>query len=1183
MDGQQKEPPDRDKETVTPEASFPSPADFQKPAQTLTPLTVAEAAAADTAGAQLPGSQNVLGGTIVLRPGSLLGGRYEILHQLGEGGIGAVYQAKDCELNRVVALKVIRPELANQPEVLSRFKQELILARQVTHKNVIRVFDLGEADGIKFISMDYIEGQDLRSVLRQKGKLTPKEATAIIIQMCQALEAAHSEGVVHRDLKPQNIMIDAEGKATVMDFGIAHSAELSGMTQTGALLGTPEYMSPEQAKAQKVDARSDLFTLGVIFYELLTGVTPYKADTALATLLKRTRGRARPPAELDPTIPHYLSDIVAKCLEIDPRLRYQKASEALSDLEAQRRPRSTAIRLRLPRFRIIEEHPTKWIAFALAVVLLLAVALFRAKIVRPGIKSTPGTPVISLAILPFRNASGEPKLHWEGSTLAEMLNTDVGQSSSLHTVPPDRIAQIFHDLRIAPDTSIDPDTLRRIGELTAADRMIWGQFATLGDQIRIDATLRDLKQQRTFPLNATASNEKELPRTIEHLAADVQKSLSLPTDIIKELQANTLKPSTQSLQALRYYNEGLQLTRQGKSLEAQKKFQASTQQDSQFALAYSRLGQVDAKLGYDSDAEAASRQAVDLSEKLPTQERYLILAIHAQITKDYPKAIAAYENLAKAMPGDSDAQLTLAGLYEDSSALDKAREHYANVLKVEPQNAEVLLSVGRVEIRSGNTQGALDYLNRALTLAIQSENEEQRGLTLQALAVAYQLLNKPDDALGYFQQSLEVRQRLKDKRGIADSLGGISQVQASKGQMALALKTHLEEIQMRREIGDKKGLGDSLIDLGDVYRGLGQYDEVLKMTKEALEIEREVGNKTNEALALNDIGNAYLEKGQYEDARTYFEQALRLRQELKVPDDIAATLHNLGETSLDLGEYDQASTYYLRALELRRTAGDQEGESGDSDSLAILFSYQGHYGRALQAEAGALKSLGEAHESGFWLATITSDYGRALGEVGRFEDAQKALDKALELARQIKNQPVIAQALMFQGDMFFYAGDLKSAGRTYEEGGRTASQTSVRRLILQSKLNRAKLAVRQGQASSAIGPLKSLGEEADTLGMKYLSVDASLYLAEALIETHNYAQARTDLGRALARSENMGLRGLLARGHYLLARALRLAGQTEESQRQLDQARQILSDIRKEAGDSVVKRSDFAPIVGQPS
>src|SRR5713226_4572838 len=222
--------------------------------------------------------------------------------------------------------------LAGNPEILLRFKQELILAREVTHRNVIRIFDLGQAKGFKFITMEFVEGRDLRVVLRERGKLPPDETVRIIAQVCRALESAHAAGVVHRDLKPQNIMLDGKDRVYVMDFGIAHSLETPGMTQTGVLMGTPEYMSPEQTNGIKVDARSDLFALGIIFYEMLTGISPYKADTALATLLKRTQERPPPPAELDPTIPKPISDVVMKCLEIDRDQRYSNAREILEDL-----------------------------------------------------------------------------------------------------------------------------------------------------------------------------------------------------------------------------------------------------------------------------------------------------------------------------------------------------------------------------------------------------------------------------------------------------------------------------------------------------------------------------------------------------------------------------------------------------------------------------------------------------------------------------------------------------------------------------------------------------------------------------------------------------------------------------------------------------------------------------------
>ena len=203
----------------------------------------------------------------------------------------------------MVALKVIRPELAGNQAIIDRFKQELMLAPQVTHKNVIRIYDLGEAEGMKFITMEFVEGEDLRTLMQQKKKLSPEEAVDIMQQVCRALEAAHSVGVIHRDLKPQNIMRDKTGRILVMDFGLARTLEGDGMTQTGALVGTMEYMSPEQALGKELDQRSDLFALGLIFYELLTGKMPFKADSALASLIKRTQERATPVSSHDATIP----------------------------------------------------------------------------------------------------------------------------------------------------------------------------------------------------------------------------------------------------------------------------------------------------------------------------------------------------------------------------------------------------------------------------------------------------------------------------------------------------------------------------------------------------------------------------------------------------------------------------------------------------------------------------------------------------------------------------------------------------------------------------------------------------------------------------------------------------------------------------------------------------------------
>src|SRR5437660_6876725 len=336
----------------------------------------------------------------LLRPQSVIGLRYEILELLGRGGMGAVYKAKDREVNQMVALNVIRPHLANSPATIDRFKQELILARQVTHRNVIRIYDLAEADGVKFITMEYVAGEDLRALTRERGKLTPQEAVEVMRQVCQALDAAHSVGVIHRDLKPQNIMRDKTGRVLVMDFGLARTLEGSGMTQTGALVGTMEYMSPEQAVGKDLDQRSDLFTVGLIFYELLTGKMPFIADSALASLIKRTQERAAPISDHDRTIPGALTGIVSKCLERDPALRYQSIKEVLNDLEGWQ-GKTAGATLAFQSVRRWAPSAWPWIGLIAAVMVLTVVGIrYRDTIFKQTTPTVAVKPEVSLAILP---------------------------------------------------------------------------------------------------------------------------------------------------------------------------------------------------------------------------------------------------------------------------------------------------------------------------------------------------------------------------------------------------------------------------------------------------------------------------------------------------------------------------------------------------------------------------------------------------------------------------------------------------------------------------------------------------------------------------------------------------------------------------------------------------------------
>jgi eukaryotic-like serine/threonine-protein kinase len=1123
----------------------------------------------------------------LLQAGDVLGGRYEVLKLLGEGGMGAVYKAMDRELNRAVALKVIRPELGSNPAILARFKQELLLARQVTHVNVIRIYDLGDAEGMKFITMEFVEGEDLRALIHEKKKFPPEEAVEIIKQACRALDAAHSVGVIHRDLKPQNIMCDASGRVLVMDFGLARTLGGDGMTQSGALVGTMEYMSPEQALAKDLDQRSDLFTIGLILYEMLTGVTPFHAESAVASLIKRNSERAIPVSDHDGTIPRALSNIVAKCLERDPNLRYQSAAELLRDLEAWQENGAAA---NLGFQPAVEPwgRTIHWpLVTGIAAVLVLAVLgyVFRGPLFSPSANKAASTPAVSLAILPFRNASGDPAMDWLGPSLADMLSTDVGQSARLRTVSQDRVHQVLSDLRIAPNASMEPTTLRRLAEFSSADMLVWGQYAKFGGQIRIDATLQDLKHDRTIPIKIDAVEEKDIPGAVDRLAASIRNNLAFSPDVIKELKASSFQPSSHSAPALRDYSQGIQFLRDGKDLEAVSAFQSATKEDAEFALAYSRLAEADSALGYDGDAEQASRKAVALiqqsAQQFPAAEKYLIQATYARIMKDNKKAIEAYETLAKSMPGDSDVESALGSLYTETGSFDLARAQLSKLLQSDPKNIKALWQMGVVEIVAGNPQAALDPLNKGLSLAVEVDAQELKALILQSMGIAYRMMNKPDDAMRNYQDAMAINQRLGLKRALASNLVETAIVQNTQGKVDAALSDYNQALQLQREIGMKKEVGDTLIDMGVVYEGKGDYDKALENYKEALQIQRDTGDENFQALCLNNIGGVYLGKGDSDNALIYLQQALQLREKLNAPAAVAETLSALGEVYISTGQYDQALTTAMRALDLWRKSGNARGAADESHDIGLIFEYQGRYGAAINSMQDAVNGYRTAGDRSAGMVELLNDLADALAQAGRGSESEPFLREAQTVVRDLKNQSMNAELLSSEGDIKRYGGDMVSAGRLYQQALQAALHGSDPVEILVCRLHVAEGTASGGNKDSAIRDsaireFRKLKQQADSRNQKYLSLESSVDAAETMIEQKDYPPAEQALQTDLDASEKMGSRFESARIQYLLGNALRLGGKDSDSAQHYQAALTLLEEMSKDQGaEKLLDRPDL--------
>jgi serine/threonine-protein kinase len=279
--------------------------------------------------------------TTFMNVATALEDRYQILKELGRGGMGIVFQAHDKQLNEQVAIKILSPLLSNDHEALERLKREVSAARRITHHNVIRIHDIAETKGLHYVSMEYFQGENLKDYIKRTGNLSTMQAYQIASQICDGLEAAHKQGVIHRDLKSQNIIINSRNEIKLIDFGLAHTAHLKGMTATGLIMGTPEYMAPEQVSGNKVDERADIYSLGIILYELFTGKVPFTGDSAIAIGFKQIKDPPPEPRTINPQLPQEIEDVILKALEKDPIKRPHSVMELKTDLErAVLQPRS---------------------------------------------------------------------------------------------------------------------------------------------------------------------------------------------------------------------------------------------------------------------------------------------------------------------------------------------------------------------------------------------------------------------------------------------------------------------------------------------------------------------------------------------------------------------------------------------------------------------------------------------------------------------------------------------------------------------------------------------------------------------------------------------------------------------------------------------------------------------------
>jgi serine/threonine protein kinase/tetratricopeptide (TPR) repeat protein len=638
-------------------------------------------------------------------PGTVLGGRYEVLQLLGRGGMGAVYKAHDKELDRIVALKLIRPDLARNPEMVRRFKQELILARQITHKNVIRIFDLGQSEGIKFITMDFVEGHDLRALLKEKVKFPPREAARIMLQICRALDAAHGEHVIHRDLKPQNIMLDGKGRVYVMDFGIARSVHVPGMTQTGALIGTPEYMSPEQARGENLDQRSDIFSLGVILYEILTGKKPYPSDVPIATLWKRMQEPVIPPVKLEPSLPLALNGIVVKALQIEPESRFASAREMAHQLEIWLGPsaESSAIFLPAPR----TTHYWKWASGALGVLLIVAVVAFRLK--GPA-KPPPIHPPVSVLVADFANTTGDNVFD---ETLEPPLSVALEDASFISSYNRNQAKKIAAQLQPGA-SSLEETTARLVGVREGISFIVAGLIEKRGSGYKVRSRMLEAATGKiVLETNENADDKKGVLGAVGKIAAQTRRVLGDTTPESAQVSAAGTFTTT-SLEAAHAYALAQDLQWAGKWEQAIPLYEQAVQFDPNLGRAYAGLASTSANTGRRKDAEKYYQLALKHIDRMSDREKYRTRGGYYLSNREPRKAIEEYSALVQQFPSDAAGYSNLALAYFYLRDMRRATEEGRHAIGLAPKGLIQLNNLALYAVYAGDFSTAADTARKVI-------------------------------------------------------------------------------------------------------------------------------------------------------------------------------------------------------------------------------------------------------------------------------------------------------------------------------------------------------------------------------------------------------------------------------------------------------------------------------------
>ena len=1070
--------------------------------------------------------------------GQVLAGRYKVERFLARGGMGEVYRVHDQELGESVALKTILPKSADDPVTLERFRREIQIARKVSHRNVCRIFDLGRhvqksGDDVVFLTMELLSGVSLRARLRE-GVMKPDEALDVVEQLTAGLGAAHRMGIVHRDLKPSNIFLVPEGEGTravIADFGLARlqvkdESQLT-VTGTGEILGTPAYMSPEQIEGKSATTASDIYSLGLVMYEMLTGAQAFEGESAFQIALNKLRDAPTSPSMRSPGVPPRWDRTILRCLEKEPEDRF-------SDVEAISAVLSGVRRMPRRRFRGLMARPAGWIIGAVALLLVVAAAMTMTTGWPPWrISSTSDESVAirrSVAVLGFENTTGDPDTAWISTAISDFLTTELGAGGEVRAVPSESVAQARSELGIDQVTTLGPETLGRLRDLLATDLVVLGSYTVLGEgtetTIRLDTRVQDVHADEIVILQSVTGSRGDLASIAIGAAGEIRKRFGL--DVIADSTTSQAFPSNP--EAARLYAEGVVRLRSFDPAGARDRLEQAAVAEPDSPLIWIELANAWTKLGYGINALDAAERAKDLSEGLGRELRLRIEGQYQLLAGRMNEAVDSFRSLWVVYPDNLEYGILLAEAQVAAGMVEASLDTVAE-LKALPkplsEDPRIDLAEAKAAGESGdaNRQAAAAERVVEASLRIGSSVLEAEGRL--ALGSALRATGQLDRALTELDAARRLEQAAGNRAGEAQAAYSLARTYLAQGEIEAAISETEICLATAREVEARIIEGNALNLLGSIRLHQGDIAAALEVFTAALQLQRDVGNRSGEADAFNNMALVQMWSGDFVASVDSFTQVRAQFRELGKPQMEAATVMNLARIDAVRGDLDGARSLFEEAAGLYRVQENAEALAEALFGLGEVLLTQGDLqsARIRHEEALALRrdhQLGTVAESEFALAGVTLSEAA----VGRrdYEEAVEELSRSVTALAEQMRPALEADALNYLAEALLGAGRVSEAEAVLDRLRALAdSANSVTLMVL--RINEGKVVGSYGRFDESVEILRSVIADAREQSSFGVELEAQLALAEVKAEagrTEEAVRLLDEVGReATARGWNL--------------------------------------------------------------